>query len=187
MEATKRLFLALVIPDEIKAKLNTWRERNLYTLEQTPIPADNYHVTLVYIGAVARPHLIELRKQLSAIINDSFTLDINKTDYWPTPKVLHLMPTSIPPRLIDLQRKVNKATKLAGLPEETRPYRPHVTIYRKIKPEQFEQLEQDGLPEPNLRIPISQFAIYESISSPDGVYYKKLDVFDLVSIHTHLD
>lgn len=180
MVPTKRLFLALVLPDEAKARLNTWRNRNLYTLEQPPVPVDNYHVTLVYIGAVTQPQLIELRKQLGTVVADSFVLDINKTDYWPTPKVLHLMPTSIPPRLIDLQRKVNKATTQAGLPPETRPYRPHITLYRKIKPIQFEQLEQDGLPEPNTSIAINQFAIYESISSPNGVYYKKLDSYGLI-------
>ena len=180
MAQTKQLFLSLVIPDRAKQQLNTWRNRNLYTLEQAPIPTDNYHVTLVYIGAVNQHQLIDLRRHLSDITSDNFVLNINKTDYWPTPKVLHLMPTSIPPRLIDLQRKVNKATKRAGLPPESRPYRPHITLYRKIKPMQFEQLEQDGLPEPNTSITIKQFAIYESISDADGVYYKQLDTFNLL-------
>jgi 2'-5' RNA ligase len=180
VKTTKRLFLALVLPDEIKQKLNNWRALHLETIELPPVPVENYHVTLAYIGTVNADREKMLIERLGEIKADSFPLLINKTDYWPTPKVLHLIPTMTPPRLLDLQRKVNKAIEHIGLPIETRPYRPHLTLYRKISQERFEQLEEDGLPEPHVDIAVEQFAIYESISDRDGVHYEKMDAFDLI-------
>jgi 2'-5' RNA ligase len=179
VNTTKRLFLALVLPDDIKQQINNWRALHLETLEQSPVPVDNYHVTLAYIGTVNVEREKILIDNLKKIKADNFTLVINKTDYWPTPKVLHLIPTMTPPRLLDLQRKVNKAIEQIGLPIETRPYRPHLTLYRKISPDSFEELEDDGLPEPHTTIEITQFAIYQSISSADGVHYEKMNAFEL--------
>lgn len=180
MKQTKRLFLALVLSDETKQQVNTWRSRNLDTLDhKRPVPTDNYHVTLVFIGTVTPEQLPLLIEEIKTVKADSFKLTIDKTDYWPQPKVLHLVPTIIPPKLIDLQRKVNKATERAGLPCETRPYRPHLTLYRKITPGEFEQLEEDGMPEPHTSIDIEQFGIYESVSDADGVHYELVEAFEL--------
>lgn len=179
---SKRLFLALVLSDDSKQHINTWRARNLDTLDNTPIPVDNYHVTLVYIGTVNNEQLKTLIKQVKQIKADSFMLTINKTGYWQKPKVLHIMPTVIPPKLINLHRKVNLAVEQAGLTKEIRPYQPHVTLYRKIAPEQFKQLEEDGMPEPNTSININQFAIYESLSDAEGVHYQLIEKFDLTGV-----
>ncbi len=179
MKDTKSLFLALVLSEQTKQKIDVWRDRNLDSLEKKPVPADNFHVTLVYIGAVNESQLQLLITKVKEVKADSFKLTINKTCYWPQPKVLHLTPTTIPPRLIELQREVNKAIEQAGLPPETRTYRPHLTLYRKITLSEFEQLEEDGMPEPHTSIDIKQFAIYESVSDDDGVHYEQLEAFDL--------
>lgn len=179
MKDTKSLFLALVLSEQTKQNVDRWRDRNLDSLGKKPVPADNFHVTLVYIGAVTESQLQLLITKVKEVKADSFKLTINKTVYWSEPKVLHLAPTSIPPKLIELQREVNKAIEQAGLPPETRTYRPHLTLYRKISSQDFEQLEEDGLPEPHTSIDINQFAIYESVSDDNGVHYEQVEAFGL--------
>lgn len=180
MIKTKRLFLALVMPHEVKSQIDEWRARHMETLRLKPIPFDNYHITLVFMGTIELSQVKELVAKLRQVKADNFKLTINKTCHWPEPKVMHLVPSIIPPKLINLQRTINKVVEECGLPSETRTYRPHISLYRKVTAQQFEDLELDGLPEPHLTIPIEQFALYECVSDEDGVHYEKMEEFELI-------
>ena len=176
----KRLFLSLVIPQEYKDQIDQWRDRHLYTLDRPPVPRDNLHITLVFMGMAEPVQIKKLIDQLQRLKCDNFSLNINRTEYWREPKNLHLAPTIIPPKLLDLQRNVNQIVEKSGLQWEKRPYRPHMTLYRGVTQAQFDDLLLDGLPEPHVDIPIEHFAIYESVSDANGVHYDLLEQFDLV-------
>lgn len=179
MIKTKRLFLALVITDETKQAINQWRARHMETLNKPPVPAENYHVTLVYMGAIEQSKYTTLVEKLKEVRSDAFSLTFNKTDHFKGPKALVLTPSTIPPKLIELQRNINRVVKQEDLPFETRTYNPHITLYRKVSDEAFEMLEEDGLPLPHLELPVEHFALYESVSTDSGVQYRKLEEFDL--------
>ena len=179
VSTNKRVFLSLVIPEHYKQKIDQWRERHLYTLDRTPIPKDNLHITLVYMGMAEPIQLKKLADQLQRVAADSFSMNVNRTEYWPEPKNLHLAPTIIPPKLVNLQRQVNQIVEQVGLMWEKRPYRPHMTLYKKVTSEQFEDLLLDGLPEPHIDIPIEHFAIYESVSDETGLHYDLIEQYDL--------
>lgn len=179
MIKTKRLFLALVITDETKQAIDKWRVRNMETLDIKPVPVDNYHVTLVYMGAIELSKYNDLVEKLRDVKSDNFQLSITKTQHWQGPKSLVLTPATIPPKLIELQRNINRVVKQAGLRYETRTYNPHITLYRKVSEDDFSLLEEDGLPLPHFDIPVDHFALFESVTCDSGVQYRLLEDFEL--------
>lgn len=179
MSKTKRLFLALAISDDTKHAINQWRARHMETLTQKPVPLDNYHVTLVYMGAIEQSKYATLVEKLREVRSDNFQLTFSKTQHFRGAKALVLTPASIPPKLIELQRNINRVVKQVGLPFETRTYNPHITLYRKVSEAQFQTLEEDGLPLPYVDIPVDHFALYESLSTETGVQYHMLEEFEL--------
>lgn len=179
MIKTKRLFLALVITDETKQAINQWQARHMESLYKKPVPADNYHVTLVYMGAIEQSKYDTVVEKLREVRSDNFQLTITKTQHFKNSKTLVLTPSTIPPKLIELQRNINRVVKQAGLPYETRTYNPHVTLFRKINDDEFAMLEEDGLPLPHFEIPVDHFALFESISTETGVHYRMLEDFEL--------
>ncbi len=194
----KRLFLALELSEESKQQINHWRAQHLAVLqgkeqkaEKKPIPLDNYHITLVFLGATSPADEAELTSQLrqlrqlqsSPFKAEAFDLHLDKTAYWLKPKLIYLAPSHVPPALLQLQQTVHNIVKTIGLPTESRPYQPHVSLYRKISPSLFQQLEQAGLPLPDVPLAITHFALYQSVSGVEagvnGVTYPVVERFGL--------
>ena len=62
-----------------------------------------------------------------------------------------------------------------GLAVEPRPYRPHITLLRKASSPANQDLATALAPPPApLTLPVNEFALYESRSTPDGVRYLPL-------------
>lgn len=142
----------------------------------------NYHITLVFLGNTKTA----AEQQLVTLLNSNpqgicqpggLDLDLDNIGYWAKPRVMFLTPTKIPPSLPGLQQSLNQLVASIGLPTETRPYRPHVSLYRNISPTRFKRLQQNALPHPALSVTIRHFALYHSVSTADGVVYSVLQRF----------
>lgn len=194
----KRLFLALVLPQAIKENIDQWRQAALSSIDSKPIPLDNYHITLVFLGDTNPDKARQLHHRLTQIKDKvvgnpvdlhavdlcpfdlcSFDLCIDHTAYWPKPRLIYLAPLVVPPALTRLQQSLNQIVDELGLPTENRPYQPHISLYRKITPARFEQLQHSGLPQPNQPMTITHFALYQSISRPGGVVYEVVERYSL--------
>jgi 2'-5' RNA ligase len=122
MPAVQRLFVALDIPDGIRATLAaapidraTWR----------PIPEGNLHVTLAFLGN--RPETdVELIRPIVEAEHEAPSLAFG--DILTLKRVLAAELTG---DLQPLQARVAKSLEAAGVyTPETRPFRPHVTLAR---------------------------------------------------------
>jgi 2'-5' RNA ligase len=92
------------------------------------VAPDQLHLTLHFIGPVARERLDAVTRAL-AVPCRRFELVLDQAAVWPN-GVAVVQPSKVPPALSDLHRALGDALDRAGLPRETRTFRPHVTLAR---------------------------------------------------------
>jgi len=123
-----RLFLALDLPDEIKAQIES-----LY-LDEYPhvrwIPPDQLHLTLVFIGAQNIP-LDDLIHKIAEIEFPSFHLEAREIGYFNSGVIWLGIEDSDP--LQQLQKKLRKKLEELDLSLERRKFIPHITLCRTQK------------------------------------------------------
>jgi 2'-5' RNA ligase len=171
-ENTQRLFFALWPNAEVRAALE---EASLSLLGKRVkrIPASNLHITLAFAGSVTD----RVRQCLEAAAGNltlaPFDLILDHSGYWQRPRIAWLGPTHTPPALWSLVGGLRTVFETCGLPLETRPYQPHVTLARKVS-----RLASD-VPVTPLPWSIRSFSLIESVNTPHGVSYQPLVTWTL--------
>lgn len=131
-------FIGVKVPTHFEAQVEQVRER--YRLRDTykVIPhIEDFHVTLLYLGAVSEHRLSSLKQMLAVIAGRhlSFSIDIDGLSYFGSssgPRVVYLAINHCVP-LTSLQREINTAVSHhLALPLFNR-FVPHVTIAKKRK------------------------------------------------------
>jgi 2'-5' RNA ligase len=162
----ERLFFALwpddVIRDAIARGVPAWTAR----LDGRRLRPDQWHVTLEFIGAVGP----ERRASLQAV-GDSVPLRpceivFDRCEFWRKPQVACLVATRVPEPLAEFVTRLRAALAAAGFDPDSRPYRPHVTLARKVA------AAAAGPIEPPLHWPASSCALVRSTSDAAGSRYE---------------
>jgi 2'-5' RNA ligase len=124
-----RLFIAIELPDDLKKTLSRLRA-------DVPgarwVPPEQLHLTLAFLGEVEEKTAGELGERLALIQTPPFQLRFSGTGCFPNrhrPRVLWagLEPN---PRLTHLAARVHEAVLACGIPQEERPFSPHITLAR---------------------------------------------------------
>lgn len=105
-----------------------------------PVPADNLHVTLAFLGSVPErrlPELAEVARGAAAATrsalggadspDDPLALAFDRLEYWRAAHLLCALPTEPPASVAMLAQKLQELTG-----PTTSPFRPHVTLARKV-------------------------------------------------------
>ncbi|CAN5204466.1 RNA 2',3'-cyclic phosphodiesterase [soil metagenome] len=122
-----RLFLALLLPDEVVSELAAWGDEHLVRGRRL----EHFHVTLAFLGAQPRSELdaILAAMRTAGASTDPFTLE--PVRYRETRSVGMLVlddPTGEATRLAE--RLQTSLEKLGCYRREARPWLPHVTVLR---------------------------------------------------------
>ena len=88
------------------------------------------HATLHFLGDQPRAVIEPLLQGLAALRFEPFTLKLAKAALWHG-GIAVLESDALPTALGDLHERAGVMLKSMGLPVETRPYRPHVTLSRR--------------------------------------------------------
>jgi 2'-5' RNA ligase len=127
-----------------------------------------WHVTLVFLGAVPAAQLPVAHEAASAVRAETFELALDTVEYWRRAGVLCLTAQQTPPALERLVTALRGELGQRGFATEQRAYRPHLTLARRVRP-------PPGLPAPDpLRWPATQFVLVESTSGAQGSIYTVL-------------
>jgi len=123
-----RLFTALEIPGDLVPKLKMLHGR---LAGARWIDAENYHLTLRFVGDIEEPDADDLVEALSWIAVEPFSLKLSGVGSFGgrKPRALWVGVEECEP-LRRLQRANERAARQAGLPPETRNFSPHVTLAR---------------------------------------------------------
>ena len=123
-----RLFTGLELPERLAAELGSMRGG---LAGARWIDAENYHLTLRFIGDVDRAAADDIHDALCQIRRPAFCLTLAGLDAFGGEKPRALVATARPaPALVELQAEHERLMRRIGLPAETRKFMPHVTLAR---------------------------------------------------------
>jgi 2'-5' RNA ligase len=125
------------------------------------LPAD-WHITLHFLGVVANSRLPTLVAALAQPV-ETFELLLDQPTLWPH-GIAVLCAGDTPQPLAALVGRLGQALRDLGLPVETRPYRPHVTLARHA------QAAMLPMAAPPVRWPASAYALVRSTDEREPRY-----------------
>ncbi|MEQ8206876.1 MAG: RNA 2',3'-cyclic phosphodiesterase, partial [Woeseia sp.] len=161
----KRLFFALWPNERQREQLRDPIKTASSTVEGQPVFRGNWHVTLVFLGAVPETDIPPLRAAMNEIEAEPFRLRFDRLEFWSRPKIACLLASSVPPALGQLVQELVALAERAGLRRQESVYRPHITIARHARSFPSEPLAQPVMLE------WSGFELMESVSTARGVQY----------------
>ena len=123
------MFIALWPDCTVRAQLRAWRDSTVWPKPATPVRTEQLHVTLHFLGDIARVRLPELVQGLGVGFAP-FELGLGHAELWHG-GIAVLAPDVAPAPLLALHGMLGEALARLGLPLEARPYRPHVTLARR--------------------------------------------------------
>ena len=164
----RRIFFALWPSEEQRQKIDSTVKPFRSKLAGTWTDRDNWHVTLVFIGAFLEDDISALQAAANNIACPSIDVKFERIFYWKRPKIICLFSSYVPSELLSLVRSVESAAETFGFKPESRPFRAHMTVARKAK-----FFEPITLAQP-LELHWSSFDLIESVSIPGGVRYTPL-------------
>ena len=168
-----RLFFALWPSDAQRAALWAAVKSAVAQVAGDHVPPGNLHVTLAFLGSVPGRtfvHLVEIGGQGPWPTVD---LAFTRIEYWAKPKVLVAMPDEVPDMAPAIVERLWRGLEPLGFVRELRPWRPHLTLVRRVRRPPPENL---GIP-PIERAgdePAWRLALVESAAHPDGTRYRPL-------------
>ena len=163
-----KLFFALWPSRHQRERLHGTIKPLLSAVEGNPVSRRNWHVTLVFIGNFPAERIPELLSAAQLIDAGRIRVRFDSVAFWQRPKIACLQAKSIPTELEQLVRALQKTMIPFGYAPETRVYRPHITVARKVRA--FEEIR---LARP-IELTWSAFELVESVPVAGGVRYHPL-------------
>lgn len=133
-----RLFFALVPNNQTLTELNQTVQQLKPSDSEILVPDEILHLTLRYLGEVSDEALNTIRRSVDNINHSAFSLNIEKQQYWKKPSLSVLVPNEIPVELTELVEDLETICVSSGLHEESRAFRPHITVIKKSVNHQLE-------------------------------------------------
>jgi 2'-5' RNA ligase len=130
-----------------------------------PIAKDRFHVTVVFLGNLT-PAGFEIANAVPPIPVGAFTLVLDTVGAFVSSRTLWLGARSVPPGLVELERRLWEALAANGFMREERIYRPHVTLARRAR---AVDLGVDPI-----EWPVAELALVESLPDGRNVHYEPL-------------
>ncbi|CAM4060952.1 RNA 2',3'-cyclic phosphodiesterase [Pseudomonas reidholzensis] len=127
----KRVFFALTVSDAQRREMAHWR-RALNLRSGKPVPAENFHLTLLFVGDVEAAQVPALCAAVDNLKRPGGPLRVvlDRLQVWPRPGVLVLEASETPPALRQLVYALEQAALPLGIAQQQREYRPHLTLSR---------------------------------------------------------
>ncbi len=165
---TARLFLALWPTEPVRRALLVGRDSWQWSRHAGRVPPQNLHLTLHFLGEIARTRVPELIEGLAVPVT-SFELMLARLAGWPNGFAVW-EPAACPAELTRLHDALGRALVRLAVPLETRAYRPHVTLARRARDAVAPQMQ------PRLTWPVDRYALVESCPSASR-HYKVLRMY----------
>ncbi len=163
----RRLFFGLWPDEATRGALHQATRTVVRRSGGKPVPPDNYHLTLAFLGNVADERFEAIVDAATGVAVDPLHLTLDRLGYFPAPQVLWIGPAAVPESLpalaADLWRRMATA---AGLQPDGRSFHPHVSLARKVA-------LPPGLSPPDpVAWPVAGFSLIESDTAPAGARYR---------------
>jgi 2'-5' RNA ligase len=161
-----RAFLGLSPDANTKFAIDVWRNDALPNLE-TLVPAANFHVTLAFLGNITTGQLEVITRLIDEMPKiTAFDVSLDRLGYWPKPKAFWLGCQHTANEHLTLVKQTHEMANKSGMLLHEQDYVAHLTLARKctVNP------PAPTIPA-NFQWRADKFHLFESKSSPQGVYY----------------
>jgi 2'-5' RNA ligase len=180
-ESAGRFFLAVPLAEPVRSALAAeLRERG--PLPGRPVPPENWHLTLRFLGDTPEPALRRLREEVaSAPLGERFSVRFGEYGAFPRASratVLWLGLAGDTEPLDRLAQAVEQAVRSAGFPAERRPFKPHLTLSRIRAPEDARGVLDRLPPFPRL-MPVEEVVLFRSHLGGGPPRYEAAERFPL--------
>jgi RNA 2',3'-cyclic 3'-phosphodiesterase len=168
-----RLFFALWPSVTCREALASATADVVARTDGNPVPASNLHVTLAFLGAVPGGTFGSLAGIGSRGGWPTVEPTFDGVEYWAKPKVLVAACSIVPQAGLTIVEQLWLDLASLGFRREPRPWRPHLTLARKLS-----RPPPDGLRFPTIELPTGaapwRLALVESTTHPEGARYSPL-------------
>jgi 2'-5' RNA ligase len=127
----ERWFFALWPDDAVRETLAARVPEILPVGARSTHPSD-LHLTLAFLGPLAPDVLGCAERAADRILAAGFDLDLDRVGHFARARVLWCAPASPPEPLPALVSNLREQLSTCGIPADPRPYRPHITLARKV-------------------------------------------------------
>ncbi len=135
--AKKRLFFGL-LPDEETHQQLIEHSRSFPIVKGVrPIPKDNLHITLQFLGHLEANERKCLEKKMVQTFVQSFTLRFDLYGYFKSSQTLWIGCSSYPGELTRLVNHLKSIAESCGANVDERIYKPHITLFKKVQKVEF--------------------------------------------------
>jgi len=135
---------------------------------------DNLHLTLVFLGAVAREKIPQLEAVAGHQNGAGFGLEFGATGYWRHNRIVWAAPHATPEPMRGLVSGLEQALERAGFDFDRRSYVPHITLIRDTRaPAVLPPLAFDW--------PVRDFALVESARDERSMVYRVIAQWPLAA------
>ena len=131
--ATLRVFFALVPAAELRDALAGLGRERARRLHGRPVPADNIHLTLAFVGAWPRARLDAPLAAGAALDGETMRVTLDRQGGFRRSGVAWVAPSSAPATLGMLANALAASLRAHGVPYDEKPFHPHLTIARKCR------------------------------------------------------
>lgn len=144
------------------------------------VKPNNIHITVKFLGNISEEQHKKITDSLNKLLLDCepFYLIVNKILPFPVAKprmvILDIEPN---PQLDRLATIIEIETEKHGIPQEHRPFKPHITLAR-IESNPFPKIENSEFT--ITKFDVTEIKLYKSEPSPSGSKYTQLTSFSLI-------
>lgn len=129
---TQRVFLALWLPPALADMLSRTARDLTRGSGGRPTRASTMHLTLAFVGDVPHEQVEALVHLVPALQGTAFRLTLDRVGVWRHNGIAWAGPSIVPAPLTALRNAAEDALDRAGIPFDRRPFRPHVTLARRV-------------------------------------------------------
>jgi len=178
-----RLFIALDIDEEIRARISAYMDRARALAPHARwARVEGLHVTLKFIGHVQDERGQEIQAALSHVQAGPFPVKFANAGFFPHAKAARICWIGVDggESLPSLASAVDAALEKIGIAREEKPYTPHLTLARASSSplRELQTLLQEEQPQFGT-MTAREFFLYESQPQRGGSKYTKLKKFVL--------
>lgn len=169
MTGGARLFFAAWPAPDIQRALGDLARDLQHECGGRALPPRNIHLTLVFLGDVARERVPELEALSEKVAAPPFDLAIDRIDYWRHNRIVWAGVARCPEALRSLVEQLERGLSFAGFRLERRQYAAHITLLRNAR-----RAPADASIKEAVAWPVLRFALVESAPLDRGRVYKLL-------------
>lgn len=179
-----RVFVAIDLPEHARAELGTLQS---YLAVGRSVPSENLHLTLSFLGEQPDDAIEEANQALSTIRAVGFNVHLAGVGSFGNrfPQIIYADVARCH-ELVELERRITRSLRTAGLEFQKRRFRPHVTLARLPKFLSGAEIAavRDFLAEKaafrGSCFAVTRFQLYRSILTPRAALHDVLANYELI-------